>query len=665
MDAACVACQRRGMPCFGQEFVDVPLDDLEGEKTVVERLKRAEILLDTISRDISSDKSSSSASTRQSLEKEVVPEATELRVDDDASDNVSGVVLDAQIPLQQQTKVDVFGGHIQHLEISKALHHRLPSQEDASLIIGRGMAIVFVQGICNHYGEKLQPTSVLSALPPATAHPVLLARKFLQLSLCIQRLDPSLSEGVLYLGQSPADAMWMYFNLASNTVTCHEELLDSIEGVECLLYQSVYLMNSGNLRRALVSLRRASTLAQFMGLDRAAPYEVKQYDPTTNVSCAVLWARISHLERYLSLFLGMPSAIPRALASGAPGGSSADLFEMQQTAILERMIERSQERNYHDLALTQDIDRDLNKAASVMSAKWWAPLDLSQSTSSKDILVKVISAQLQIMHYNLLTILHLPYLQWDATDDRFNYSKVTCVYASREVLTRWVAFRSIVKVVLCCRPVDFCAFTACLTLLLAYLNSSKQASTMLTHQRQGDRALIETALETMDELNRLNGDELTRKTAELARKLLVLEAECAQGGQAYRSSVEDDEGVKDERTFYLKIPYFGTVKLACDDSSSQADTASSASSSQAPTWSSSSSSFSYESQLSQHMPGSTNGFPLPDLPVSYQGYETGMPDLMAGADTWAFQGVDSAIFNTIFDTSQITDEPWGGYMLSL
>ncbi|KAL4905784.1 hypothetical protein BDW74DRAFT_177482 [Aspergillus multicolor] len=658
------------MPCFGQEFVDVPLDDLEGEKTIVERLKRAEILLDSVSRDISSDRGSSS---RQSSEEEVQNEDPKLGATTDNNGGNPDIVLD--ISLRQQTKQDAFGSHLPHSEISKTLHGHLPSQKDASLIISTGMAIVFVQGICNHYGESLQPTSVLSALPPATAHPVLFARKFLQLALCIQRLDPSLTEGVLDLGQRPADAMWTYFNLASNNVTCHEELLDSIEGVECLLYQSVYLINSGNLRRALVSLRRASTLAQLMSLDRARPYELKQYDPTTNVSCAVICARISHLERYLSHLLGMPSALPRTRgAFNGSDGSIADLFEKQQTAILELMVERSQDRNYHNLVLTQDIDRSLNKLANDMPAKWWAPLDLSQATDSKDVLVKIISSQLQIMHYNLLTVLHLPYLHWDATDERFNYSKATCVYASREVLTRWVAFRSIVKVVLCCRPVDFCAFTACLSLLLAYINSHKQGSAMLTHQRQGDRALIETALGTLDELNRLNGDGLSWETAELTRKLLALEAECAQGGQAYRSSVKYDEDGEDGRAFYLKIPCFGTVKLASDDIGAQVDIASSSSGScvQAQTWSSSSSSSLYGSQVEpfvqlqfpQQTP--TDAFSSPEQPFYYQGgYDMGMPEVMASAENWAFQGVDSTIFNTVFNTNRIPDEHWDGHMFSL
>ncbi|KAL4945903.1 hypothetical protein BDV06DRAFT_173947 [Aspergillus oleicola] len=691
-DATCVACQRRGMPCFGQQFVDVPLMDMGGEQTIVERLKRAEIILDTITKDISPtarngsrQRGGDNSGSRSPLLKEtgcavgqdgMMTRSDGSSEDGSASGNCSDDAGNVRFLLKPQLREpDYF--HLEHPEISNALHTGLPSQEDASLIIGTGMAIVFVQGIVNHYGDNLQPTTMLATLPSVSTHPVLLARKLLQLALCIQRLDPSLNGGVLKLGKSLPDAMWSYFNLASNMVTCHEELLDSIEGVECLLYQSVYLINSGNLRRALVSLRRASTVAQFMGLHRGVPHErLKRYDRATNVSGSVAWARITYLEKFLSLLLGMPTATPQVMAASSTmpaQGSSADWFEKKQTDILERMVERSQQRHYDDLTTTTEIDRELNQLASDMPAKWWAPMDLSQSTTSKDVLVRIISAQLQIVHYNLLVVLHLPYLLRDSSDERYVYSKATCIYASREALSRWIAFRSTVKVVLCCRPVDFCAFTAALALLIAYLDghSHKQESAMLlTHQRLGDRALIESALETMNELNALNNDELSRETADLTRKLLDLEAECARGGQTYSSSsVDGYDDTRDEHTHHLEIPYFGTVKL-------ESPSASVSTSPPPPIQYQPSS---YGSVLQQISPNDQVQIPLghspfpPSQPDSYQGsycqFDTDMPDLMASANDWAFQGVDSTFFNALFagnQPSQATDdEVWGGYMLSV
>lgn len=547
------------------------------------------------------------------------------------------------------------------------------------------------------------PSTALASLPPVTAHPVLLARKLLQLALCVQQLDSSFDRSVLNLGSSPTAAMNKYHNLASSMVTCHEELLDSIEGLECLVYEGVYLVNSGNLRRALPCLRRASTLAQFMGMHRKVPYKkLKQLDPATSVSGPIIWAHITYLERYLSLLLGMPTAIPRFrfTSEDVPvGDTSTDWFEKKQMEIFERLIERNQDGDYHDIAITQKIDYDMTKMANTVPEKWWS-MDLTQSKNQEELMLKMIGAQLQIIHYNLLTVLHLPYLLRNAHDNRFDYSKTTCLYASREVLTRFIAFRSVVNIVFCCRPVDFCALTASLTLLLAYLTSRKRnPGWMLTHQRVGDRALIETAMETMDELNRINNDELSRKTAELTRKLLDLEAQCARGGQTYNSSIQEDHDPtigSEDYSIQIKVPYFGSVKLACDVSSSSQFSETALTPFNAPmshysTLSNTSHSSmvqqigphgDYTSQSAQsvrppqHIPPSNGQLPLPlnhsSVTFSWEDFselDLEMPDLLATADDWAFQGVDATFFDALVNGNAISqatnNQNWDAYLFSL
>ena len=583
--------------------------------------------------------------------------------------------------------------YLKYSKINNTLHAHFPSQEDANLLIGTGKAILFVQAICQHYGGNFPPISTLVTLPGVTAHPIVLARKLLQLAICIQRLDPALERRVLNLNMYPRDAMKTYFTLASNMVTCHDELLDSIEGFECLAYEGFYLVNSGNLRRALMCFRRASTLAQFMGMHRKVQYKsLKQHDRATNVSVAVIWARIAYLERYLSLLLGMPTAISQvrfASDETLVETSSADWFERMQIDICERMIERNQKRDYDDLTVTHKIDSKLNKMAKIMPATWWAPLDLSQSKNDQDVMMKVISAQMQIIHYNLLAVLHLPYILWKTDKSRSEYSKTTCVYASREVLNRFIAFRSIVKIVSCCRLVDFCAFTAALTLLLTYLNSHKRnLGLMLTHQRLGDRALIEAAMETMDELNVLNNDGLSRKTTELTRKLLNLEANCARGDQTYNSSAEEqqDNTVGDEEnTFHLEVPYFGTVKIA-----SEAPLAPTQSPEKGSTPAPSPRSFghcstwshgglvqpvaaqnvymSHQMQLPQQIPAPNEQFSSPSgQPImtiqdeDSRQFDLEMPNLMTSADDWVFQGVDSAFFDAFLSGNATENGDRGGY----
>ncbi|KAL2826528.1 hypothetical protein BJY01DRAFT_229718 [Aspergillus pseudoustus] len=697
-DVTCAACQRRGMPCFGQEYMDVPVPTFGGEQTIVERLKRAEIILDTISKDITPDgRGSQSARSGSSQSGSSQASAQDRYTDQSADQSRLGSEGSYPAPLSDITEAQTSLGEpdpgiysyppSKYSELSSTLHVHLPCQEDVNILFGTGRAIVFVQAICNHYGElfhqgNFRPLASMATLPSINAHPVVIARKLLQLALCLQQLDPTFDQSALHFDGDLNDTMLKYFNLATSRVTSREELLDSIEGLECLVYEGVFLVNSGNIRRALASLRRASTLAQFMGLHRKVPYKhMKQYDSSTHVSGAVVWAHITFLERYMSLLLGMPTAMARMRIGSdepLPGDSSLDWFEKVQTDMFERMIERNQEGNYHDLATTQKIDYELNKMAHSVPEKWWAPLDLTQGMDNKTLMEKIIGAHLQIVHYNLLSVLHLPYLLWDTEDTRFEYSKTTCIYASREVLNRFITFRSIVKMVTCCRPVDFCAFTAALTLLLTYLNNHKQKSPMLAHQRIGDRALIESTLETMEELNKLNNDELSRRSAELVRKLLDLEADCAQGGQTYNSSLErnqDEPAAAGEPCFHLKIPYFGTVKLACDAPPTQFPDLAPVAFAPPPlnqysTWSNAGPAVVEQPMQVQHLAVTSEHVPFDTF--SGAGFDLDMPDLLASAEDWAFQGVDSAFFDAVMGGIPTTNnihvaesQNWGGYTVSI
>ena len=261
-------------------------------------------------------------------------------------------------------------------------------------------------------------------------------KKLLHTALCIQQLDPSFDRSRLGLGKDPKEATKEYYSLVSTMVTCHDDLLDSLEGIECLMCEAVYLVNDGSLRRALACLRRASTLAQFMGLHRIhQPRTIKKHDATTRVSCTVIWNHIAYLERYISLLLGMPSSTPRvrfATEEKGPEEISSEWFEKVQIEVCQQIIDRNQDQN-HKFATTQKIDHELNRVANSLSTNWWSPMELRPGTKESDIVSRVISAQMQIIHYNLLTVLHLPYLIHDPSDHRFDYSKITCTYSSREV----------------------------------------------------------------------------------------------------------------------------------------------------------------------------------------------------------------------------------------
>ncbi|KAB5525548.1 hypothetical protein GE09DRAFT_473862 [Coniochaeta sp. 2T2.1] len=580
----CVGCQRRETPCIGQEYTDVPATEPPEHE---QRLKRVEYMVEAILDVMRGGSNRQASSDGGSWHMEAAQRSRD------------GPGIGCQVPPTTSS-------------LSRMLHAALPSQQDVDTLFSTGRAALYVQVLCNSYSElfeegKVRPSSAMSVLPPATAHPVVLAKKLLQIALCIQQLAPS---NINLDGTR-------YFTLASSMVTCHEELLDSVEGLECVVYEAAYLVNCGNLRRALIVLRRAATLAHLMGIHRSLRLP-KQHDPATHVSLTVIWAHVAFLERYVALLLGMPTSITGtqfASASPSKDETNSQWMERAQIDVFGLIIQRNMAGRYGSVT---EIDQELNRMANSVPEKWWSPMNVRPDMNEEEMMEELIRAQSQIIHYNLLTVLHLPYLLRTESD----YSKSTCLYASREVLTRYIGFRSVISSVFCCRPVDFCAFAAALALLLAHLDWSN--SHMLAHQRLSDIALIRSVVDKLDELNGLNHDELSREAAGLSRKLLDLEERCSQGEGAYYGSIADNKESSEDEV--LQIPYFGTVKL-------------------------SRMSFASPTAAISKLPNTTAEAPLfvcgPLVAFRPDGQDEMMPDLMAGPEDWAFQGVDTVFFDSL------------------
>ena len=94
---------------------------------------------------------------------------------------------------------------------------------------------------------------------------------------------------------------------AIGLVATKNELLGSIEGLECVMLESIYQNICGNLRRSWVEIRRAMVIAQLMGLHRSGSLsQYKVFDPKTKASPEVMWFRINMYDRHFCLMLGLP-----------------------------------------------------------------------------------------------------------------------------------------------------------------------------------------------------------------------------------------------------------------------------------------------------------------------------------------------------------------------
>ncbi|KAK3373867.1 hypothetical protein B0T24DRAFT_527867 [Lasiosphaeria ovina] len=577
-----------------------------------------------------------------------------------------------------------------HDELCRTLVAAWPKPDELEVVLGFPVStsVLFHGVICMPYANFLSkgiptPRDMLR-LPPPGSHPVLVARALLLLAIFMQgiprfaREDLGAALGDTALGSTGyGKTISRLAETVNRLVTSNDDLVGSLEGVETIMFESMYHNNAGSLRRAWVTHRRAMVIAQLMGLHRAAAATaaagssnntlmagrlVHDAETLDRIDPEHMWYRLVISDRYLSLMLGLPQA-----SIDSPYGSLEALEGCIPMERLERMesiaggliLQRNSGPNIHDLAATREIDRLLQEAAAQMPAQWWLAPNVSDiiGKGNKENFGETLRIMNQFTHYHLLAQLHLPYLllQTAPGDQNYDYSKMTAVMASREILSRFVAFRGSDAVTAYCRGIDFLAFIASTILGLAHIDARCQqqqqqrvsgGSTIgctasvphfLAHQRLSDRGLLERTLQGMEKMARGGKDVMAVNIASILQHLLAIEA-AAASGVSYSASVSSEgtgepgepeseygggEAAEADSALRIRIPYFGTITI--ENRGGEPDSASAALDSQ--------------------------GF-FADWEPAYgvDMAETSLlfvPGLTADAEDWALQGVDMALFDNL------------------
>ncbi|KAF3913563.1 hypothetical protein ABW20_dc0105377 [Dactylellina cionopaga] len=380
--------------------------------------------------------------------------------------------------------------------------------------------------------------------------------------------------------------------MVGRLITSNDDLVTSLEGVECLMIESMYQNNSGNLRRAWLINRRAMSIAQMMRLHihgsisaRTSNFE-KVLEPETKlrISAEHMWLRLVCSDRYLSLMLGLPQGSADnsfAAAKALEGCDPMERMERIQCAAGGRILQRNN-ADLHNMAVTHEIDKLLRDAAVSMPAKWWLAPNLTSTVGhSREAFCETLRIMNQFTYYHLLAQLHLPYILHPSVDGKYDYSKVTAMNASRDILTRFVSFRSSISGPAYCRGVDFITFIASVTLCIVHIcinapredqdfsTSSTTCFRSFAHQRLGDRGLMELTLEIMENMaeNSVGEDVVASKIAGMLSQLLTIEAATASGDSYKTMGFPDVNeaspcgGIVNGDELCIHIPYLGTIKI--------------------------------------------------------------------------------------------------------
>ncbi|KAF9882492.1 hypothetical protein CkaCkLH20_00528 [Colletotrichum karsti] len=674
-EQTCAGCKVRGTSCLSQEFID---DEPTGppERGVAQRLARLEELMVKLADKIGPETSTEKTTTPASSLNESAPTSESLPPLSHRVQTVESPVITPSPanPTQPQPVSESSHVTLKNERICKELYSMFPSKKDTKIIIESSRGPVFVLILFYSYQDiiegKSPPTATLSDVPDVSKHPAILAKHLLQLTICLQQLPPCFNPSQKHLGltHSIQDTMaeWV---AAASLVTSNDELVGSAEGLQCLILQGFYLINSGNLRKAWLAMRRALSLAQLIGIERNGSRPLKSCDPATDPatipSSHQLWYRINFCDRYLSLLLGLPAGTQDNSFFSEPfiaNDTPMEKLEKKYTVISLRIIDRNRAPPHEAYAITQSIDCEIETAAKTMGNAWWEIPPVADYTDTTTQMGVMSHLMLQIHHHSLLILLHLPYMLRNSANNRYDYSKNTCLESSRAVLRRCVIFRTANNAVFSCRHIDYSSLMAAMTLLLGHLTRPPGVrDDEWCRQRVEDRALAQTTMEKMEELASLNHDKLSGESAEIIKQLLPI-IDCCN--DCLNNQPGEDWNVR------LSIPYLGTVNInnslnqnaqphlhTVDLSHSQLPTPSNTttvSPASFPANQETSTVTSVDNLLGQDFTPSGSGDVYGGFGAECPQWQC--PGITAEAGDWAFQGVDTAYWSLL--NSDIPSLTW-------
>ena len=153
-------------------------------------------------------------------------------------------------------------------------------------------------------------------------------------------------------------------------------------------------------------------------------------------------------------------------------------------------------------------------------------------------------------YFHVIAFLHLPYMLRASKERRYEYSKFSCLKASREMIDRYLALRRAGTKTFCCNVVDFGALTSTVTLYLVSIMEPEigAESQAQRQQKESDKELVQGVLTSMEELSRGGKDVVATQSVSVLKSLLATESPDSPSG-------------RQTGNLKLTIPYFGTISI--------------------------------------------------------------------------------------------------------
>lgn len=433
--------------------------------------------------------------------------------------------------------------------VHRSLTALLPSQHDADIIFESSNGWMILTGIYSAskdiYVNRDEQSYALDMAAVAQQPSIIVARTLLHLAICINSLPPEFDDTRLQNIWSLDATMSNYVTTVNSLVTNADEHMLTLHGLECLMLLAVQHMNSANLRQAWLVIRRAMNLAHLMGFHRIVMQPDLDPPIPAVTNAKSLWRHFVDLDRYLGLHLRLPFG-----ADDVPVPDNADLQVIHRAhinALSREIADLDRDITPQSYAKALSLDEKLETNMREMPPDFWDVPNIPPTARSPESFAALERLMVQMWHFEMKIFVHLPYLLRAPHESRYEFSKVTALQASRNVLMRWFALRNASITQACCRFGEIGVFIAAVTLTLDIVIELAMKEKSEVQKTKGtDFAMICRLIGEMEKLAKAsNREKIAARSAVVLKKML--------------SSLDPSRQAAGKAR--LTIPFFGTVEL--------------------------------------------------------------------------------------------------------
>ncbi|RSL53796.1 hypothetical protein CEP54_010210 [Fusarium duplospermum] len=360
------------------------------------------------------------------------------------------------------------------------------------------------------------------------------ARAFVWFCLCLQELPKDFNKGTsLSLPWKTSNLIDFYLGEVDHLLQSHSPPVCSLEFIEALALQYELFIFMGRPCSAWKSTRTALNNAMILGLHGFVQDKRKKE----------IWNALWIQDRHLSLFLGLPYAVPEHFIRLDQADENETLVRriLQKVAIISGHIT---DRNCHQLessySSTARIIEEMDQLKEIIPDVWWEPTEADITGMYG---VDFTRRAVILFYHTTNKLLHLPYVRMTARDKRYSYSQTTAFESAEGMVRAYLNLRVVGTAPMNCHFVDFMAFSG--AAILAADLISKNSTRSVEEEERLWKLIMELAKSMRDMASVLDCTVATQ-SAEVLENLHAARYGNYSGPEK----------------FEVTIPYFGRIRIS-------------------------------------------------------------------------------------------------------